>query len=272
MEKSGKRLIALLTPLWITLFLSLALNSAYAIDIPVPNLPLICADAPATINNQLFCMASSYQNVGQASSPTTGVIVNVMIIYDEEINALLYPLYTNRVPNFLVGIVETADDPFEQQFNINLRVVDVKFWNSPNDKAGCALMWAAQAFAGFTSGMNTSNGVIHILILFTLQPNCWSWAGLSLPYQGIVMVRFQSFWLDARVLQHELSHLYMCALGDHTDVYWCIMSLQCGWTFPYLYGPGYVRTRDWCDTCKATIQANKYKYMVTDNWWWPWVS
>lgn len=164
------------------------------------------------------------------------IIVNVSSPCDEEWRAK-YPdtwMYeANRA-------IEDADELMRNEFNIDLRSVSQKYWDS-NDNAS---IYEADLLHEAWNEWGTSGA--DLMIAFTGQTSNWGGWGYVLGSGSLIYD--QGYEANACVVRHETGHNYGC--DDHYDdatpyPYDCVMN------------DSYNQYDDLCSTCYSTWYANR---------------
>lgn len=93
--------------------------------------------------------------------------------------------------------------------------------------------------------------------------------GLNELDQGIIFVllKWQVYWADDNLVQHEVSHLYCapdhiepcCAMAYHAHFQLFIYEDGTWWVFAYV--PCCYTSYDWCASCHQTIRQNIWRYI-----------
>lgn len=230
----------------------------------------IYLDPPLYSNGEPVQDLESYydENVTGFVEEYDCINVNVLVAYDEEI----YGTFGSFAYIILGGIVADASYILHHTFDINLHVIDFVFVESPDGTDIRTLFYTARQSLEWNSPKQVNGHNTSILIYFTLDWNVIFSGHVAgaIPEWSMVVQGLQRFWLDGRVLVHELSHLH--GVPDHfvddPDHNNCIMSYACYWEHQVgrlVYGPGYVRTTAYCDECFETISANRYRYQSYDD-------
>ncbi|MBW4085379.1 M12 family metallo-peptidase [Paenibacillus sp. S150] len=146
----------------------------------------------------------------KASVLETGKLVNVLVAVDEEYRSA-HSDWQTRVS----GIVESADDAFNQEFSIDLNITAYRYWFSDGNSATALLSNLAgdatdtyDLVIGFTgeSDFNGADGGFLGGIAYQYDSNPF--------YAGYSVVSDQSLSGTAHAVQHEVSHNY--GLGHDT--------------------------------------------------------
>ncbi|MEM1540944.1 MAG: hypothetical protein QXJ07_06175 [Candidatus Bathyarchaeia archaeon] len=186
--------------------------------------------------------------------------------------------------DYAVRTIERADEALIYKLGVDLKIKQVVAyesddsieWMNPEYRdvyAPGAPTLYEEAFELFKSYFD---GTTEIIIVITGQETIDSFiAGLApenprLGINTMVMARFQAYWADDNMIQHELSHCLGC--DDHpeeVDV-WCIMAYRAEliyidwivedgrWYGPYnCYVPRAYLTYDYCSEC---YQRLTYRY------------
>lgn len=140
----------------------------------------------------------------KASALQTGKLVNVLVAVDEEYRSA-HSDWQTRVS----GIVESADDAFNQEFSIDLNIAAYRYWFSDGNSASALLSNLAGAATdtydlviGFTgeSDFNGSDGGFLGGLAYRYDSKPF--------YAGYSVVSDQSPSGTAHAVQHEVSHNY----------------------------------------------------------------
>lgn len=163
------------------------------------------------------------KNTGTESKTSllqTGKLVNVLVAVDEEYRSA-HSDWQTRVSN----IVESADDPFNEKFNIDLNISAYKYWFSEGKNASELLSHlkgdgkdSYDLVIGFTgeSDFYGVNGdfIGGLAYMYSSKP----------PYAGYSVVSNQSLSGTTRALQHEVSHNYGLDHDTAASTPICIMN------------------------------------------------
>ncbi|MEK3686940.1 M12 family metallo-peptidase [Paenibacillus sp. FSL R10-2736] len=134
----------------------------------------------------------------KASALQTGKLVNVLVAVDEEYRSA-HSDWTTLVSSYL----ESADDPFNQEFSIDLNIAAYRLWYSDGNNASALLSNLKGAgtdtydlVIGFTGETDIDGGGQGYI--YASKP----------PYAGYSFVTNQSATGQIHALQHEVSHNY----------------------------------------------------------------
>ena len=195
-------------------------------------------------------------------------VVHVMVAYDEELATTAEVVYWLSPEMFCRLMVDTVSWRFEEEFNIRFTIICYEFWDSYDGIQNIkTLLQEAVSETGFYPGMTYNSIPIHILIAFTDQdtPLTPSYGYYEIEATKAVIVKetYYMFSLGQctdNVLQHELSHLYKCSHHNELDCN-CVMNIHKVY-LNIIEGevPYALTTDEWCDICKATIEANRRSY------------
>ncbi len=153
----------------------------------------------------------------------TSYYISVLITADEE--------YISKFPNWKAktyNLVEKIDDYFIENFGIDFVVTRFEEYYSDN-----LLSDAHDLFSDVRRKVDKKDA--NIMIAFNAQ--YFGWIGGIAELCGDDVIIFSRF-LDANVLQHELSHLFNAPDHDPGFFDWCVMS--------YFWSSF---THSWCDEC-----------------------
>lgn len=212
--------------------------------------------------------------------------LNVLIFGDEEAQNTLYwvlwyspsGIFVNW-EDYAVWQIERGDEAFIANFGIDIRVRGALTWDSNDSEpyfANESLKW--DLLREFYSenrhyiGSVYNGYLIDAIIGITAQSTIDSTPGATFYISGIstdtVLLRWEVYWADDNLVQHEISHLFYAP--DH-DYGWCVMSREYRWV-GYITEDGFtwivmsdVRTcklaYDYCNSCYNTVNSKKYRYM-----------
>jgi hypothetical protein len=204
-------------------------------------------------------------------TPYTWKVKNVVLALDEEAVDKWGIDYTVRT-------IERADEALIHNYGIDLKISKIVTyesddsieWMNPEDCNPGAPTLYEEAFSLFKSEFD---GKTDIIIVITGQDTKDYWnLGLapSYPILGsntLVLARFEVYWVDDNLIQHEVSHCF--GLGDHfedVDV-WCVMAYKTEllyidwivedgkWFGPYnAYVKRALLTYDYCSHCHQLLK------------------
>jgi len=180
--------------------------------------------------------------------------------------------------------IERGDEALISNFGIDIRILGFLEWDSDDSKNSMYDRW--DELEADTRGYLRQwydgewwDNYVDAIIGITAQSTIENIAGLS-PHpeyvdQGkiCILLKWQSYWADDNLVQHEVSHLYYapdqpgpqppapcCAMSYHTHfwwyiledgIWWVLMDVSCSFT-----------SYSWCTTCVQTIQQNSGNYAV----------
>jgi hypothetical protein len=174
------------------------------------------------------------------------LVVNVLVVCDEEFRSRTYeaPWFkTLDWKDYVMNVIERADDRLNDVFNIDINIVQVSTWESDNSKSGEDLLLDAIHKTGFVASKTVINGqVIHVLIAWTGQYLGFT-AGAYVVKRAIIMTA-NAYWADDNILRHEISHLF--GASDHKDA----------------------NDPDYFEDCIMSYRFVHVEYWVEDNWIW----
>ncbi len=167
---------------------------------------------------------------------TTANTVNVWIVADEEYRSNFGNSWKTQAYN----TIETADNAFFNDHNINFIVGKYSTWDSDDSVHDSSLLDEAQV----ETGWNTNHQGMDMLAVFTDQSTDSRGWGERPGDAWIMKHQITSGW-DWHLAQHEASHNYDCPDHGYTGPT-CIM------TYTYM-----MVTDDWCSGCGQTIETNR---------------
>lgn len=167
----------------------------------------------------------------------SSIIVNVSSPCDEEWRAK----YPNNWMWQANRAIEDADEMMRTRFNIDLRSISQKYWDS-NDSAdpnGSSLLDEAWNEWGLSGA--------DLMIAFSAQRS--NWGGWGYVLGSGCLIFDQGYEANCSVVRHEVGHNYGC--DDHYDdatpyPYACVMN------------DSYNQYNSLCPTCNSTWSANRY--------------
>jgi hypothetical protein len=167
-----------------------------------------------------FQIEKNIEFESKAALQQTGKLVNVLVAVDEEYRSA-HSDWQSRVS----GIVESADDAFNQEFSIDLNITSYRYWFSEGNNASALLSDLKGAgtdtydlVIGFTgeSDFYGDNGKFIGGIAYEYDSNPF--------YAGYSLVSDQSLSGTAHALQHEVSHNYGLSHDVEGPTPICIMN------------------------------------------------
>jgi hypothetical protein len=181
--------------------------------------------------------------------------------------------------------LERGDESLVANFGIDIRILGFLEWDSDDGVTSMYDLWkeleadTQQYLRQWYDGEWWSNNVDAIIGITAqatpgdpkpiagLAPNA------TLLDQGriFVLLKWQVYWMDDNLVQHEVSHLYYapdhpgpqppapcCAMAYHTHYQTWIWEDGLWWVFNDI--PCAYTTYSWCTTCNQTIQQNSGTY------------
>lgn len=170
------------------------------------------------------------------SATASTITVYVWIVADEEYRSYYGSNWKSKAYN----AVETADNAFYSDHNINFVVSKYTEWDSNDNVHDSRLLSEAQSEAGW----NTNHQGMDMMAIFTNQKTDnrgWSEIGGD---AWIMKHQISATW-DWHLAQHEASHNYYCP--DHG-----YLGTVCIMTYTYM-----MITDDWCANCDRIIETNR---------------
>ncbi len=207
----------------------------------------------------------------------------VLVFADEEececqrLNTTLGPLFYWEWAQFQI---ERGDESLVADYGIDIRILDILCWFSNDSLDTMEDLWyeleedTKQYLHQWYEGPYWSN-YVDAIIGITAQSTTDNAAGKSpsAAYldQGriFVLLKWQVYWTDDNLVQHEVSHLYYapdhtnpcCAMASHTHfqtwiledgIYWWVFAdVRCAYT-----------SYSWCANCHSVIQENSGRYPI----------
>ena len=138
--------------------------------------------------------------------------------------------------DYSVRAVERADESLVAQYYKDLRIREIVTYTSDN-----SIEWMNPDYAGGQPSLydeaynlfkNKFNEGTSIIIVVTGQETQDSYiAGLAPDFSIVgsntmIMVRFQVYFVDDNLVQHEVSHCFGCLDHDETVDVWCVMAYK----------------------------------------------
>jgi len=203
--------------------------------------------------------------------------LNVLIFADEEEQVCSRMFnswgewYLLDWENYAVWQIERGDEALVAEFGIDIRVRGVLTWDSDDNKEYFYDLLYEFWYENAHYLRNEYNGIeIDAIIGITAQSTVDNLAGLAYPDHTVVLLRWQAYWADDNLVQHEVSHLFYA--DDHYEG-WCIMA---DWEqllfwieeegIIHILGGVYVsvtyRTHEYCSDCYNTINNHKDRFPI----------
>jgi hypothetical protein len=178
--------------------------------------------------------------------------------------------------------IERGDEALVANFGIDIRVLGFLEWDSNDSKDSMYDLWdeleadTGQHLRQWYDGEWWSN-YVDAIIGITAQETTDNIAGLSSGDDYLdagrvfILLRWQVYWADDNLVQHEVSHLYYapdhpepqppapcCAMAYHMHFQWYIWEDSLWWV---LHDVACADTAySWCTNCHQTIQQKSGRY------------
>ncbi len=266
------------------------LHVTYALPDSVPHEPMpenFTTEDYLNTTNPYSDLTSRQDALNEVGVPEGSRPLYVLVFVDEEERQTLhsgpleYEYYSWE--NWAKIQLERGDEGLVADFGIDIRILGFLSWNSNNSLTSMYYLWDQlekdrQCFLRqWYNGTYWSN-YVDAVIGITAQPtpdDDPSIAGLSPPPTFLdegkvcVLLKWQVYWADDNLVQHEVSHLFYA--DDHDDPPCCRMSRTKHWCF-YVFEDGYwgvwdsppcgFITNSYCNSCLQTIQQNVGRYPI----------
>jgi hypothetical protein len=231
-------------------------------------------------DSTIVCPMSALEEVDQAES---GHPLYVLVFGDEEERGVIRTIgdghYTWDMYARLQ--IERGDESLVAKFGIDIRILGFLSWDSDDSKQWMDELWfdlenkTKQYLREPYHGEWWSNEVDAIIgITSQATPDDRrSGQSASPPYldQGKIytLLRWQSYWADDNLVQHEISHLYYapdclpddCVMADPSHKEWVSYILEDGFLFLILDNiPCCQAQNTWCPGCNSTIRQQAGRY------------
>ncbi len=206
----------------------------------VEDLKSLPANYPEDLKQATMKNLTAISNTQTSLSAASITTVYVWIVADEEYRSHFGSNWQSAAYN----AVETADNAFYSDHNINFVVNKYSEWDSNDNVHDSSLLDEAQS----ETGWNSNHQGMDMMAIFTNQATDHRGWGEGINLNGgdawIMKHQISSSW-DWHLAQHEASHNYGCPDHGYSGPS-CIM------TYTYM-----MTTDDWCNSCDQTIETNR---------------
>lgn len=163
---------------------------------------------------------------------------------------------------YAIAIIEQADEALVANFGIDIRILATisfdNLWKTEENLKTMYDIWfdleaETYIFLGCHYTGTYWQDYVDAIIGITNHETEDNTAGLAPGYKFLdqgrtyILVKWQAWWLDDNVVQHEISHLFY--VDDHYDDTYCIMGRK------YAY-----KTNTWCTQCSNIITLYRRLY------------
>lgn len=203
--------------------------------------------------------------------------LNVLIFADEEEEPKIRSFvsngkrYTLDWEDYAVWQIERGDEALVAEFGIDIRVVGVLTWDSDDSKE-----WFDEVFYEFwyenEHYLRSEYGghMIDVIIGITAQSTSDNLAGLCHVAHPVILLKWQQYWMNDNLVQHEASHLFYaddhsgggCIMGDSKALLFWIYEEGVYYILWGTYVSITYRTHEYCSGCYNVIYNDRDRFPI----------
>jgi hypothetical protein len=260
----------------------------YALPDDVPREPMpenFTTEDYLNTTNPYSNLASAQGALDEVDDPEGSNPLYVLVFGDEEERPVIRSDYVGNWftwDNWAKWQIERGDESLVANFGIDIRILGFLEWDSNDSKDSMYDLWdeleadTGQHLRQWYDGEWWSN-YVDAIIGITAQETTDNIAGLSSGDDYLdagrvfILLRWQVYWADDNLVQHEVSHLYYapdqpepqppapcCAMAYHPHYQSWIWEDGLWWVFNDI--PCAYTAYSWCTSCSQTIQQNSGRY------------
>jgi len=243
---------------------------------PIPTIPENFTEVYVNTTNLHSNIVSPMSAIDEVDDAEGNHPLYVLVFADEEEREL--PLNWEEWAKLQL---ERGDEALVANFGIDIRILGFLEWDSNDSKTTMTGLWfdleskTSQYLRQWYDGEWWSN-YVDAIIGMTAQatpdePNIPGKApGPEYLDQGrtFILVKWQGYWMDDNIVQHEISHLFYaddhwytcCVMAGHTHSQTWIWEDGLWWVFNDI--PCAYTAYSWCNDCFGVIEQNSGRYVL----------